>query len=104
MTSKTPSSAPLNPAELMRLGRAIDALRTNEDARATVGAAIRAMRIAQGIQAKELAAAANVSDVTISLIESGQRAVSGRVYRSIADRLDVPLAAVVTPGDTSGEG
>lgn len=88
----------------MRLGQAIDGLRTNEDARAAVGVAIRTMRKAKGIQAKQLAAAAHVSDVTISLIESGQRAVSGRVYRSIAEHLDVPLAAVVTPGDTSGEG
>jgi ribosome-binding protein aMBF1 (putative translation factor) len=101
MTSRTPDTTT---TELLRLGKAIDNLRTDEDARVHVGQAILALRNARGLQGQQLAAAVGVDHTVISKIENGKRASAARIYHRIAEVLDVPLADIVAPGDTSGEG
>lgn len=102
MTSQTPDS--IDTSELLRLGKAIDNLRTDPDARVNVGQAIVALRKARGLQGQQLAAAVGVDGTSISKIENGRRASEARIYHRIAEVLDVPLADIVTPGDSSGEG
>ncbi len=61
----------------------------------TNGAVIRALRVAFGLTREELAAAAQIRDSHLGNIEHGRRDASVPVLRLIADRLHVPLDAVV---------
>lgn len=61
----------------------------------TNGAVIRALRSAYGLRMTELAAAAEISEGFLSKIETGRQDASLAVLRRIADRLHVPLDAVV---------
>jgi transcriptional regulator with XRE-family HTH domain len=67
-----------------------------EDVR--VGATIRALRDAIGLEQDELARAIGKSRQLIGLIESGKRHATAPVCRAIADTLGVPLAAITVKG------
>lgn len=64
----------------------------------TNGAVIRALRVALGLTREELAAAAQIKDSHLGNIEHGRRDASVPVLRRIAERLHVPLDAVVRCG------
>lgn len=74
----------------------------------TNGHVIRALRVAYGIQLRELAKDLGISDGYLSNIEQCRRNASAPLLRRIADRLNVPLGAVVTvalpPSEPNPEG
>lgn len=59
-----------------------------------VGATIRALREAHGLNGTQLAVLIGVSLPLVSLIESGQRKATPKVCKAIADKLGIPLAAI----------
>ncbi len=61
----------------------------------TNGAAIRAIRQAYGLTREEVAAAAEISPGALANIENGYRDSTPPVLRRVAERLHVPLDAVV---------
>lgn len=60
------------------------------------GAAIQAIRKAQGWKAIRLASAVGISHSHLSNIEKLRKGASDEVLRKIADTLGVPLAAITT--------
>lgn len=62
------------------------------------GAAIRAIRLAQGWKGTKLAAAVGISHSHLANIENPNRrkSASAEVLRRLADTLNVPLAAVTS--------
>ncbi len=68
----------------------------------TNGAVIRALRQALGLTRDEVAAYAQIADSHLGNIELGRRAGSVPVLRLIAERLHVPLDAVVRCGLPKG--
>lgn len=63
-----------------------------EDVR--IGATIRALRKAYGLQAHELGRLVGKSEALITAIERGKRTATPEVCRAIADKLGIPLAAI----------
>lgn len=61
----------------------------------TNGAVIRALREAYGLSREEVATAAGISRDHLSNLENGHRDGSFQTLRRIAERLHVPLDAVV---------
>lgn len=61
------------------------------------GAAVRAFRKAIGIKQVDLALRANVTNGTLSRIESGVRQPSPPVMRKLADGLGVSIEAISYP-------
>lgn len=63
-----------------------------------LGATIRALREAHGLNITELATAIGKSRAYLSNIEAGRKEASPVVCRSIADFLAIPLAAITARG------
>lgn len=63
-----------------------------EDVR--VGATIKALREAHGLNRTELARLIGVSQQLVSFIEAGKRHATPAVCRAVADKLGIPLAAI----------
>lgn len=62
------------------------------------GATIAALREAYGMSKTDLARLIDVSLSLVSLIESGHRKATPAVCRAIADKLNIPLAAITVEG------
>ena len=67
-----------------------------EDVR--VGATIRALRKAYGLDAHELGRLIDKSEALVTAIERGERRATPAVCRAIADSLKIPLAAITVEG------
>jgi transcriptional regulator with XRE-family HTH domain len=68
-----------------------------------IGRTIRVLRQAKGLQLKEVAASAAISNPFLTLVEKGERSPSLAVIRRIANALKVPVEALIMlshPGDT----
>jgi transcriptional regulator with XRE-family HTH domain len=63
-----------------------------------LGATIRALREAHGLKIAELAYAIGISRPQLSNIELGARRATPQVCRAIADKLNIPLAAITVEG------
>jgi transcriptional regulator with XRE-family HTH domain len=63
-----------------------------------VGAVIKTLRESYGLSAVELGRLIGKSEQLIHAIENGSRRATPQVRRSIADKLRIPLAALVVDG------
>ncbi len=61
----------------------------------TNGAVIRAVRVAYGLKLAELARDLDISEGYLSRLETGKLDGSPHILRRVAERLNIPLAAVV---------
>lgn len=61
----------------------------------TNGAVIRVVRVAYGLKLAELARSAEITESYLSRLETGKQDGSAQALRRIADRLNVPLDALV---------
>jgi len=98
MTSTDSNSADT----LVRVGAALEALKTDPDARKRVGQTIATMRKGSGQRVGELATAVALSRSYLYEIEAGRTPAHPSVYRRIADHFEVPLASLVDV-DTRGD-
>lgn len=61
----------------------------------TNGSVIRALRLAYGIKLYELATDVGVTDGTLGKIETGHMNAQMQLLRALADRLNVPVQALM---------
>ena len=71
---------------------------TNREASASIGAAVRAARMARAVTQDDLALLLKVDRVTISRYESGKRTIPAPALVQIADYLDLPLDTLTGQG------
>jgi len=75
----------------------------------TLGALLRAQRLAKGLSLRELSARTNVSNAYLSELERGRHEPSLSVLRAVASALDAPLgpmlvrAGVLDDSEDSGD-
>ena len=69
---------------------------TNREASASIGAAVRAARMARAVTQDDLALLLKVDRVTISRYESGKRTIPAPALVQIAAYLDLPLDALTS--------
>lgn len=60
-----------------------------------IGATIRALRKAYGLEAHELGRLIGKSEALVTAMERGERRATAATCRTIADKLGVPLAAII---------
>jgi transcriptional regulator with XRE-family HTH domain len=68
-----------------------------------IGATIRALRDALGWRLGELAKAVGISHAYLSNVEHGRKRAPTPLCRTIAEKLGVPPAAIVSPGYDAAE-
>lgn len=74
------------------------------EALGTLGALLRAQRLAKGLSLRELAARTSVSNAYLSELERGRHEPSLSVLRAIASALDTPLGAILVRAGVLDDG
>lgn len=69
--------------------------------KATLGPAIKSVRMARGLTQEQLAAKVGMNKGSVALVEQGRRAVSLETLNNVANALNVPPACLAILGSTA---